>query len=499
MTAASNSKQLRRAERLMNIYKAMLEINHSIMRLSDEPYLFPMICRTAVELGGFEMAWVGKLNHASGLIEPVASCGRGSEYLSDIVISADGSLPEGRGPTGTAFRENRAVVINDYQGSEITKPWQERAARFGWKSAGAFPIQRTKRPFAVLSVYHSYLDAFDDETTNLLSEITGNISFALDNLDRETQRVKALEALRRSNEEIEDLYNRAPCGYHSLDKDGVIVKVNDTELSWLGYARDEVVGKMKWTDLLVPESIQVFRENFPRLIEQGFVQDLEIGIIRKDGRVFTTLINASAIYDSSGNFVMSRSTVFDITERKAAEQKILRLAHYDGLTGLPNRALFYDRLAQEIKKASRSGLRMALLYMDLDRFKEVNDTLGHGAGDILLVEAARRISNCVREADTVARLGGDEFTVILSELETAGGIERVAQNILNRLAEPFQLGNEVASITASIGITLYPDDATEVDDLLKAADQAMYAAKNQGRNRFGYFSKPMGSKPRRPA
>lgn len=496
MQTPSNSNHFLRLERLTNIYRAMLEINHAIVRLSDETELFPMICKTAVQLGGFEMAWVGKLNEASRLIEPVASYGNGSQYLDNITISADGNVPEGRGPTGTAFRESRIVVVNNFQMSAITKPWQERAASYGWKSAATFPIQRAGRAFAVLSVYHSCVDAFDEETISLLKEITGNIAFALDNLDREAQRIKALDALRKSNEEIEDLYNRAPCGYHSLDKDGVILKINDTELSWLGYTRDEIVGKMKWTDVIVPESVQVFRENFPRLKEQGFVQDLEIGVIRKDGTVFTALINASAIYDPGGNFVMSRSTVFDITERKAAQEKILQLAHYDGLTGLPNRALFYDRLEHEIRKAHRSGLRLALLFIDLDHFKEINDTLGHSAGDALLVEASRRIRACVREADTVARLGGDEFTVILSELETAGGIERVAEDILHRLAEPFQLGSELARVSASIGITFYPEHAKEVEDLLKFADLAMYVAKNQGRNRFACYTPSMGSNPR---
>ncbi len=153
--------------------------------------------------------------------------------------------------------------------------------------------------------------------------------------------------------------------------------------------------------------------------------------------------------------------------------------------------MFNDRLAQEIKKAHRAGMKTALLFIDLDKFKEVNDTLGHSMGDILLKEAARRIGGCVRETDTVARLGGDEFTVILAELDDTGSIERVAENILQSLAKPFLLGNETAYVSASIGITLHPNDATEAEDLLKNADQAMYAAKHEGRNRFSYFTQSM--------
>lgn len=185
---------------------------------------------------------------------------------------------------------------------------------------------------------------------------------------------------------------------------------------------------------------------------------------------------------------MADGFVAMLTERKQAEEKMTSLAYYDTLTGLPNRTLFYDRLAQAIKQAHRADLKMALLFIDLDKFKEVNDTLGHNMGDILLKEAARRISDCVREADTVARLGGDEFIIILPELVDTRSIERVAECILQKLAGPFPLGSEMAYVSASMGITLYPDDATTIDDLLKQADQAMYVAKNAGGSRHSYFT-----------
>ncbi len=176
------------------------------------------------------------------------------------------------------------------------------------------------------------------------------------------------------------------------------------------------------------------------------------------------------------------------TELGSLYGKLEELAFRDSLTNLPNRHMFYDRLEQEIKKSHRSGLPMALLLLDLDRFKEVNDSLGHAQGDVLLVEAARRITECVRESDTVARLGGDEFTVILSEVEDINSVERIAQNIIERLAAPFQLLQEMVHVSASVGITLYPNDAKDIEALMKNADQAMYVAKNAGRNRFSYFT-----------
>lgn len=181
----------------------------------------------------------------------------------------------------------------------------------------------------------------------------------------------------------------------------------------------------------------------------------------------------------------------DITARKESEAQVIRLAHYDLTTNLPNRMLFLDRFKQDIIKAHRTSETITLMYLDLDRFKEVNDTLGHDIGDLLLKETAQRLESCVREMDTVARLGGDEFTLILNNIDNQGSIERIAQEILDKLAKPFQLGNELIYITTSIGISIYPEDGNEVEALLKNADQAMYAAKQQGRNRYHYFTPSM--------
>jgi diguanylate cyclase (GGDEF)-like protein/PAS domain S-box-containing protein len=181
----------------------------------------------------------------------------------------------------------------------------------------------------------------------------------------------------------------------------------------------------------------------------------------------------------------------DITEKKASEALIWQQANFDALTQLPNRRMFRDRLEQAMVRSRRDQAPLALLFIDLDRFKEVNDTLGHAMGDLLLVEAAHRIRASVREGDTVARLGGDEFTVILQELSGAAPVGAVAQNIITALGAPFALGDELAFVSASIGITLYPDDAAEIDSLLKNADQALYAAKDAGRNRYSYFTPAM--------
>ncbi|WP_138513757.1 EAL domain-containing protein [Rhodoferax bucti] len=192
--------------------------------------------------------------------------------------------------------------------------------------------------------------------------------------------------------------------------------------------------------------------------------------------------------DADGRPLRMLGTHTDITARKEAEAQIRQHAYFDPLTGLPNRRMLRDRIEQEIKRNRRDGKKLAVLFMDLDHFKEVNDTLGHDNGDALLVEAARRLRGCVREHDTVARMGGDEFTLLITELDAGDRLEPLLQKLLQTMAAPFELGRERMFVSASIGVTLCPDDGSEVESLYKNADQALYDAKNAGRNRFSYFT-----------
>jgi diguanylate cyclase (GGDEF)-like protein len=210
-----------------------------------------------------------------------------------------------------------------------------------------------------------------------------------------------------------------------------------------------------------------------------------------NGELFPEWLSINTSYGENGQ-VHRRVMIFsNITEIKRAEAIIWKQANFDLLTDLPNRQMFHDRLKQSILKSRRTGGRIALLFLDLDRFKEINDTLGHALGDELLKQAARRLGGCVRQSDTVARLGGDEFIILLDDIDKPQDVERLTRGILRRLSEPFRLGVETVFISTSIGVAFYPDDAVDAETLLNNVDQAMYAAKAEGRNRSCYFTASM--------
>jgi diguanylate cyclase (GGDEF)-like protein/PAS domain S-box-containing protein len=475
-----------RNQRLAQLYKALSEINQAIVRMEQLSELFPLVCKIAVEFGGMRLAWIGQLDEQSGWIVPVASYGQNVGYLNGIRISSRADVAEGRGPTGTALRENKIFVVNDYYGNASTMPWQIRAMQAGWNSAAAFPVQRGGKPFAVLTVYHEQINAFDNEAIALLDEISKDIAFALDNFDREMQRKAGEESMRLAA----SVYEATSEGMVVTDADNLIISVNPAFTRITGYRADEVLGKNPSILSAGGHGKDYYQLMWHALNIHGFWQG-EIHNRRKDGEEYFEWLTINTIYGEDRQVHRRIGLFMDISKQKHADALIRQYAYFDALTQLPNRRLFQDRLDQEIKKAHRAELSFALLFIDLDRFKEVNDTLGHRVGDSLLVEAAKRINLYVRESDTVARLGGDEFTVILAGVGDRLTTERVVQNILQGLAEPFLLANENMFVSASIGIALYPDDANDAENMIKCADQAMYAAKNAGRNRFSYFTSEM--------
>jgi diguanylate cyclase (GGDEF)-like protein/PAS domain S-box-containing protein len=273
-----------------------------------------------------------------------------------------------------------------------------------------------------------------------------------------------------------------------LDLDGTILDINRTGLEQRGYTRDEIIG-MHITRLDPPEFAAKVPKRLDDIEKKGFAT-FESAHLCKDGTVMQVEIN-SRVIELDGKKVML-SVVRDITGRRTAEQRIAQLAHFDMLTKLPNRALFYDRLDQAIARAKRYQQKFAVLFMDLDGFKQVNDEFGHHVGDNLLKVVAERLTDNARDMDTVARVGGDEFIFILNNIDHSENAVLVANKILDSLSRPFFINDCSCSIGCSIGISIFPDDTDVSETLVKMADDAMYLAKKGGRNNYQFFNPQSG-------
>lgn len=277
------------------------------------------------------------------------------------------------------------------------------------------------------------------------------------------------------------MYESSSEGIMVLDADNRIVSVNPAFGKLLGYESAEVIGQ----DPIVfgsERNTPSFYHSLWHTVEETGHWQGEIWYRRKDRNDVALWMTINTLRNRRGEVQWRFALFSDITERKHAEEVIWRQANYDMLTGLPNRRLFRDRLQQEVKKAERSGRMLALFFIDLDHFKEVNDSLGHDAGDWLLVEAGARICSCLRDSDTVSRMGGDEFTAILPELTDDSRVNSMAQSIIQALQRPFLLEGVEACVSASIGVAVYPHNGLTEEMLLKQADRAMYFAKARGKN-----------------
>ena len=279
----------------------------------------------------------------------------------------------------------------------------------------------------------------------------------------------------------------------------LFVSVNPAFSRMTGYEEDEVRGEPSAL-LDSTQHNQDFYQRVRESVEHTGHWQGEMWQRRKDGEEFLGWIELSEVRDANGTRTHYVAVVSDITDKKRAEQELRYLANYDTLTGLPNRTLLAERLARAVVRARRHDTRVAVLFLDLDRFKDVNDSLGHAAGDRILKAAAARLLTTVRETDTVARLGGDEFTVVLEDLSSIAIAEEVAQKILVAFGEPLELdGRGDVVISPSIGISLYPDHGLVPTDLLKFADTAMYEAKDRGRNTYQFYTEAMDAEAKRRA
>ncbi|MBI5006093.1 MAG: EAL domain-containing protein [Nitrosomonadales bacterium] len=400
------------------------------------------------------------------------------DFYNDAIQGFE--IGAGRGSCGHAAATGERIVVADIRTHPNWAPYRDIAAQAGLASCWAEPVFSSKGWIVgTLALYQRQVSTPSEMQTKLVEEMAKIVGIAVERKQDE-------EELRLAS----TVFQASPEAIVITDENNRIVAVNPAFTRITQYEAHEAIGHDPKLLSSGQQGKEFYNAMWTAIQTFGSWQG-EIVNRRKSGEHYSEWLTINTVRDENGE-VRQRIAIFsDITDKKRSEEIIWRQANYDVLTGLPNRRLFHDRLMQELKREGREQNSLALMFIDLDHFKEVNDTLGHESGDNLLVQASRRIAGCIRESDTLARLGGDEFTVILPGLADLKRLGALADTIIHVLAKPFMIGETSAYVSASIGITIYPQDADNLSALLKNADQAMYVAKGRGRNQYSYFTASM--------
>lgn len=464
---------LRAEQREQNTTDYLLqEIDGLILQAWDVVPLVTQICQRVVELFDSRLAWIGG-KQPDGSVNVVAAAGA-VDYLQHIKVRWD-DTPQGHGGIGTSIRqcEPVAMTVDD----AAFTPWRRRAKQHGIQSSLSLPMVARGEVIGALILYSARRDAFDAAAIKRYSAFANRVAVAL-LVTQEQQKFRLLSAAM----------NSATNAMYITERDGTIVWFNQELSLFSGYSYDEIMNRNPRIFSSGEHDKAFWKEMWQTMLKGGAWRG-DVVNRRKDGCLYSVVQNITPLYDNQGELTHFLAVQQDVSEKKELEREIQYLAYHDVLTGLPNRVLFQDRMQQAISQAKRDKTKFALLFIDLDGFKDVNDMHGHAAGDRLLQIVADRLRACVREGDTVARLAGDEFTVLLRNVSEVKGLERVTRKILDSVSQSYNLGEYNATITASVGISLYPKHATGVEKLLAYADEAMYRAKQAGKDDFRFYKK----------
>jgi diguanylate cyclase (GGDEF)-like protein/PAS domain S-box-containing protein len=378
-----------------------------------------------------------------------------------------------------AFRRE-TVIVTDIAVDETCGESREQALRAGYKSCWAHPILSPGgHLLGVIGMYHRELRAPSDEELGFIIDVSDLVGIAIGR-DQAERRMRTLTSAVEQTDDAVVI----------TDIEGTIEYVNPAHERTSGYSSKEVLGG-KPSIVKSGQHDMAFYQKLWGTIKRGDVfRELFINR-RKDGALYYEEKTITPVRDEHGKLVHFVSTGKDISKRMEAQERLSHMAHHDVLTDLGNRALMCDHLNEALLQAQRNDHMVALLYLDLDRFKTINDSLGHSVGDALLKVVGHRLQDCLRKGDTIARLGGDEFTVLLPNINHVSAPAYVAQNLLEALHPPVVIEGHELFVNSSIGITIYPDDGKTADDLLKNADLAMYRAKSAGGGTYEFFTEDM--------
>jgi diguanylate cyclase (GGDEF)-like protein len=528
-------------ELLTRMFAALSATNEAIMRAKSPSELFELACEAAANGGRFTSTTIGLVRPGQDFFDIVATAGPTAEKTKKVKLSVREDRPEGGGISGVAFRSGKPCISNDYLSDPRGSLFHGSLRDDGASAVAAFPLFSGGLAVGILLFCAAEKDAFTPASADLLQRLADNISFALDNFGLAEEKARAdrqkddltrmFAALSETNEAImraktrAEMFERvcaaAVLGGKFTSTTIVIAEPGEEYLRFAaskGRNNEQIRSRRFAVSAERPEGRGLIGTAFrtkTRCIMNDFLTNERTAYLAKEGGTRSgaafPLLNENG--DSVGVllFLAAEEDVFadDLVELLAklaenisfaldnfdradektmADERIEYLASHDSLTGLPNRETFNQLLHSAIETARRDDLQFALLFIDLDRFKVINDSLGHEAGDALLVEIAERLRQNLRSRDIVARLGGDEFVVFLEHTAGRGDIEAIARKLLFAVSQPVQLSGHECHATTSIGIAMFPADGSDVHTLTKNADMAMYLAKEDGKNNFRFFT-----------
>ncbi|MFI5182450.1 MAG: EAL domain-containing protein [Thermoanaerobaculia bacterium] len=403
-------------------------------------------------------------------------------YFVDEYDAPPAPKPLGRGLTEYVLRTGQPLLASPEVFEDLVRRGEVEllgAPSVDWLGV---PLRTAQETIGIV-VVQSYMEGvrFRDTDRDLLAFVSTQLAMAI-------ERKAAEAAMRASERRYRLLFERGLAGVYRMSVDGTIVECNQAFAGLLGYASPDEVRGLGPAELFAKPAER--EAGLERLRTQRIAVNQEVLMRRRDGTSIWVLLNESLVEEKNGPPVVDGSLI-DITDRKLAEERSWQMAHHDSLTGLPNRTLFNDRLELAIQRARRGGQQLAIMFLDLDDFKHVNDSLGHSAGDELLVEVGGRLKHVLRGEDTVARLGGDEFLLLLTGVRDSTGVGVMARKVLAVFESPFVVRERELFLSASLGVVLYPEDGGDPEVLLANVDTAMYRAKKIGRNNFQFFTAEM--------
>jgi diguanylate cyclase (GGDEF)-like protein/PAS domain S-box-containing protein len=471
-----------------NLYNLLSATNQLIIRTQSQQQLFDEICQIAVKKPNLILAWIGLSNQQTQQVDIVAKAGSASDYLHSLFISLNPNIAQGQGPTAISIRENRCIITNHFHLSHLTEPWHQAAKKAHIQASAAFPICKFNQPIGTFTIYSDQADYFHEEVIALLHEMTGDICFALEKIE--------LDYLKRQAEErFLDVIEASGAYIWELDMQLRYCYLSERVEFIKGYTVKQLLGKQPF-DFMVESDINAAINIIEKAIQKKTHFTLICQNISAIGEVLWEEIKGQVVLNEQGEVVKLRGAGMSINQHKQAEAQIIHLEYYDALTCLPNRRLISDHLADKFMAAKQEGKFGALLFLDLDHFKHINDSLGHEIGDELLIQVANRLKGQIHQENRVARLGGDEFVILLGDLSSSLEIaiemvRQITEKILLSLREPYLLKEHHYHGNGSIGITLFPLPEQNVAIILKQADTALYRAKDSGRNTFQFYRAEM--------